>query len=429
MTIDQSRLDLARAVGLLRMKERMKSKGASDVQIAAISEMIAAIPPDERSKAQEAFDFETKNKPPQGPMEKRPAKPPPYQKLGDQGVTKPVPMTITSNDMNQYLSGSAGSSFQKVYSVFTDYENEADPKKKQKLLQTLERRASRWVNEHKGSDRQLDVDRSILLAKLVEQASFEQARSSKREAQKRYMGNVEKAGDAADYTSKDPDERYAFKALTETSKDNVKQKKLDALRNKATTPNQYGLTDAEIAAIRIFTGSDFGYINPATKADPGWLESNKTGDVGKEGGFTRGADDSDMMSEGPVHVGVAMSGLRKLPVHGGDVYRGRAVTADQLDEWMPNGTSPPFGTVSNPALSSASRKRSEAEKYAEKVSPEKPIAVVFVLQNAGGRDITEISVEKKEEEVTILAGTNLQVTSVRAIEVNSIPGFEITAKA
>jgi hypothetical protein len=401
-SIDQSRVVSARAVGLLRMKQRMDNdKTATKTQVVALEKMIKEIPEADLAKAKEYLDFERVHKPSQGP----PTQPGPNIALGPQKVTKPAQMTLKSDDVAALLSGSRTSSFRKVYSAFSDYESEQDPDKKHKYLQALQLRAERWVNEHKESKDPLDAERRKLLAQLVDQTGTEQARSSKGKAEQRYMGNIATSKGKANYQSEDPDERYAFKALTMESASDVKK---NVIGKQKAISNPYGLTDAELAAIRIFTGPDYGYINPATANSAGWLQANKDENMGS--GFSRGGvEDSDYKSEGVVHVGVAMSGLLKVPAYGGDVYRGVSATQADLDGWKKNG-------FRFDALGSASTDRAQAESFAEKnVKADKPIQVIMVLHNAGGRDVKDISVAPKESEVTILPGSRFTAKSTQRL--------------
>jgi hypothetical protein len=392
----------SRAIGLLRMKDRMdKDKTATKLQVAALHKMIAEIPDDVLDEARQYVA--------QHPADTQPkAATQPGPKI-TMGATKKAPdqMTFKSDDLASLLSGSPSSSFQKVYDAFCDYEAAQDPDKKQKHLQTLERRASRWVNEHTDSVRGLDLARREALEKLVDQVAVEQARLSRAGAEARYMGNIGKSGKNANYQSKDPDERHAFKALTPGSMGDVNRV---VVRKEMPIVNKHGLTDAEIAAIRIFTGDDYGYINPATANSPQWLEDNKA-NVMTSVGFSRGgATDSDRMSEGVVHVGVAVSGLRKIPAYSGDVYRGVSANQANIDEWKAKG-------LRFDALASATTKRSTAEDFASSNrTAAKPIQVIFVIHNAGGRDIKDISAKAKEDEVTILPGS-----SYRVIAVNDLP--------
>jgi hypothetical protein len=339
---------------------------------------------------------------------------------------------MKASDLAALLSGSKTSSFKKVYDALEAYEAEknVDPEKAQELLQAVERRAGRWLNEHKKDKDELATDRRQMLTKLCEQASFEQARFSQGEAQKRYMANIANAHEfdedddnlTADQKA-DPDVKFRLKGLTTESKKNVKanvvvpggpfqNKKVQqpdgtfvTQRNKI--PNPHKLTIGEIAAIQTYTGPDYGSMNPATANSKERLDANRAQAIG--GAFEFNASDKDYMSEGVLHVGMAMSGLRKLPPYTGVVYRGLSTTQDQLTDWQTNG-------YVQASLGSASTNRQTAEGFADfEQGPLKPIAVLLVLNNAEGRDISHISTKPYEDEVIILAGTKFSFNSTQQL--------------
>jgi hypothetical protein len=422
MQIDQSRLDLARAVGLLRMKERLAQTGTA-AQKAALSKEIDKITndaPAEFKQAQQMVKVEkAKNTPAlkDTAWDAEVAKDKAKRVANTRQPTVPVDMTTNTTDLAPLLSGSGTSSFKKVYDALAAYEakKNVDPEKAQELLQAFEHRAERWLNEHPKDPNPNSVteQRRQKLKELCEQASFEQARFSKGEAEKRYMGNVVNANV---FTKKkpptaeqeaDPDVKFRFNALTDASRDDVRD---NVIGNQTPINNPHGLTAAEIAAIRIFSDENYGYINPATANSTAWLQDNiAKGDPA--GAFTKGAvTESDYMSEGVVHVGVAVSGLLKLPVHAGDVYRGVATTQGQLRSWVKDG-------FRFDALGSASANRSTAEDFADKkCNASKPIQVIMVLHNAGGRDIADISVNPVEAEITILPGSKFTHKSLKKLD-------------
>jgi hypothetical protein len=439
MPIDQARLDLARAVGLLRLQDRL-AQSATAAQKAALAKEISDInqkAPVEFKQAQEMLKFENSQdakgkaiKPPTAPKSKAwDAEVAAKKKkiaMGARKPTKPVAMTMTASDLESLLSGSKTSSFKKVYDALGAYEAEknVDPEKAQELLQAVEFRAERWLNEHKKDKDELATGRRQMLTKLCEQASFEQARFSQGEAQKRYMANIANAH-ADDDDNPDPDVKFGFTGLTTESKDNVadnvlapggpQQRKYvppavgsppgtKGTRVTTKIPNPHKLTIGEIAAIQTFTGPDYGTINPATANSKERLDENRAKNIGSA--FEMQESDEVYMSEGVIHVGMAMSGLRKLPPYtAGPIYRGLSATQAQLTDWRTNG----YVQVS---LGSASTDRTTSEQFADyEQGADKPVAVLLVLNNAEGRDISHISVKPHENEVIILAGTKFAVNS------------------
>ena len=314
-------------------------------------------------------------------------------------------LAIRSDDLGALRSDDS-SGFEEIYALISEYEA-AQPEEKFGPLQTLDRKATEWLNQP-GQPGPLKDERRAVVYALTEQAATEQRRLSKTDAGKRYLGNVEKSRVGADYNSADPDEKYAFKALTNTSADDVRTKVLRPAQ-KHPLQEAYDLLDSEMAAIRIFTNVDYGYINPATKVDMEWLESNKS-KVGSAPAFSRtDATDADRMAEGPVHVGMAVDGLRKLPADPRDVYRGATTNMAEVDKWCQEG-------FEFRALASASVDRSTAVTFAKNnTSPNEPVEIIFLIHDSGGRDIHELSVYQNENEVTIIPGSKFRVNSKQDI--------------
>ena len=93
---------------------------------------------------------------------------------------------------------------------------------------------------------------------------------------------------------------------------------------------RYGLTDAEISAITIFSAGDFKYINPATANSQSWLGAQKADLEGKErfADMTEERGNKTIMEEGSLHTGVAMQGLAKMDRFKGETYRGARLTPE-----------------------------------------------------------------------------------------------------
>jgi outer membrane biosynthesis protein TonB len=311
-------------------------------------------------------------------------------------------LAIRSDDLGALRSDDS-SGFEEVYQAVSGYES-APPDEKFSQLQALDGKATDWVNSPAGSPGPLQDERRALVGALLDQMAAEQARLSRIDAEKRYMANVEKSRKGSDRNSADPDERYAFRALTGKSGTDVRKNVVGAAKKPA-LQQDYGLTDAEVSAIRIFTNDDYGYINPATANSPAWLQSNKSSAMTQPAFDRDDATDADRLSEGPVHVGVAITGLRKLPAYSEDVYRGTSASEEDVQKWMDNG-------LEFTALASASTLRKKAEDFAKNNrTKDKPVEVIFVIHDCGGRDIHEISVYGDEAEVTILPGSKYTVNT------------------
>jgi hypothetical protein len=179
---------------------------------------------------------------------------------------------------------------------------------------------------------------------------------------------------------------------------------------------ELGLTVPEVAAIKIFTGEDYKYINPTTANDPAWLEGQK-----KTHGLP--GTNASYFEEGTLHAGVAMQGLAKFAPYNKPVYRGASfpkagvkLDVDQL--------------ISFNSFASASKLRSKAEEFAYTSSrpslvetkagaAPRDVGIIYELYRPNGRDVAAFSLAAQEEEVVLLPGSRFRIDSVQPI---SAPG-------
>ncbi|HET7180637.1 MAG TPA: hypothetical protein VFI15_00230 [Candidatus Limnocylindrales bacterium] len=180
---------------------------------------------------------------------------------------------------------------------------------------------------------------------------------------------------------------------------------------------KYKLTEAEIAAVRVFTVSDYTYINPAKAGADSWLKSNilRAKDPRfKEAVGPRPFTNADPWShlgtvkqEGQEHAAMLMEALVKLPPYNQVTYRGTRMTPEDFAVKCRQGAEFPFSS-----FASSAKRREIAQGFADgkggDVAPAKEavVSVVFVVNMKNGRDISKISAATKpEDEVTILPGT------------------------
>jgi hypothetical protein len=172
---------------------------------------------------------------------------------------------------------------------------------------------------------------------------------------------------------------------------------------------KYGITEAEAAAIRTYTLADYRYINPTVANDQKWLD--KANGFGNEGlrmnRKQRAAAEKErfdpLRAEGPLHAGVMMPGLAKLPVKKGRVYRGEVLTEKLLQERTKT------GEIVNNAFWSASLKRGTGEGFGSLKPGE--IRVLFVLTVNNARDVRHFS-DLPEDEWLILPGARFAIKSI-----------------
>lgn len=296
----------------------------------------------------------------------------------------------------------SGSSFNAIRDALSQYEKATTPALKSRHLRVVSERATEWVNSHGRDSGAIDRQRRKVLVKLLDEVAVEEASLSKEMAQGIYLDNISNSQEAPDPKSKDPGRKHALKGLTPESRNTSKM----GPRNKGHEfAAKHGLTEAEVAAVRIFTADDYRYINPGTKNDPKWLAEGRAKNYVA---FGRGAADDDYMEEGRLHAGVMQQALLKLPADPAPVFRGATYTNSDFTAQVGVGK-----TFLFPSFASASKERDTAERFARDNG--KDHAVIFRLRNSGGRDISAISLVGNEAEVTLMAGAKFQVHSITQI--------------
>lgn len=182
------------------------------------------------------------------------------------------------------------------------------------------------------------------------------------------------------------------------------------------------LTDAEMAAIRIYSAGDYQTINPLLEGNESWM----TGNIGKlneggggettfahadvkaklkaAGGQLDKRDRRMLKIEAMQHARMALSGLKKLPDQVVDGYRGFTWALDSLIPMYKRGAT----IVYKPFISTSVNVK-KAEEYA-KIPKEGCVGVLLRLKITHGKDIQAISVEAKEGEVLLLPGATFTVT-------------------
>ena len=194
--------------------------------------------------------------------------------------------------------------------------------------------------------------------------------------------------------------------------------------------SEYGLTEAEVQAVRAYTAKDYLYINPATANAKGWMEGQNLSDAEKN---PAAADENDALAvaaniaatqarenkvkqlfeEGSLHAGVAMMGLDKLPKKVGPTYRGARMTQAEFDSRYKPGTPVVFG-----AFTSSAVQRTPAQDFANGGGDYKPrddqtLCVMCILNTTNARDIRNLSIfGAGEEEWLLLPGATFGIDRI-----------------
>jgi hypothetical protein len=291
--------------------------------------------------------------------------------------------------------------------------------------------------------------RARVLVRLQEDVNTERASLSKSEAMGIYQGSVENAGPAngADApggsggTGVGGASNFGFKGLTSFGKmgatDHTKNIPDPAYRGIPRAERiklaqkKYGLSDAEVSAITIYSAGDFSYINPVTANSSGWLADQQSKErKGKNPEAWASLDDKTVKEEGGLHAGMAVHGLQKMKPYKGNTYRGARYTPEDFNRQFAPGKTTTFG-----ALGSSSKDPDIALNFAyflasgSVADPAKSVGVLTTVVDSGGRDVSDIALVQGEAEVLILPGTTFEIVSVDRIEDPDAKYAEISAEA
>lgn len=176
---------------------------------------------------------------------------------------------------------------------------------------------------------------------------------------------------------------------------------------------RYGLTEAEIAAIRLYTVNDYAYINPATANNRSWMEAVK---LPKTNWPAPTAVKTRQMrpafEEGALHGAMATALLVKLPSKKGTCYRGERLTPAKLDGYR---TDP---SDSRPNITSVSLSEAKAQEFTvggTKTRRDQTVSALWQIEVTDGKDIASLSLLPKEEEWNLLPGTRLQIKRIEEL--------------
>jgi hypothetical protein len=175
-----------------------------------------------------------------------------------------------------------------------------------------------------------------------------------------------------------------------------------------------GLSKAEVAAVKTFTGDDYRYINPAVanqkdKAEKkgDWMDQNKP----NSGSASDWKDKKrQMYEEGALHAGMMAEALKKLKTIQKTVFRGTRMTPDAFKSAYQVGS-----TLDYEAFVSTSTAESVSLGFAagdQRTDPKATVQVMVEAEIVDLRDIQKLSLIKSENELLASPGTKLRVESI-----------------
>jgi len=186
---------------------------------------------------------------------------------------------------------------------------------------------------------------------------------------------------------------------------------------------RYGLTHAEIVAIRAYTAANYEYINTATENNrrggghdrqPGeeksldWMKAqNKKQD---SNGAAIDLDPAELeahFAEGSLHAGVLMMALNKLEDKKGQLFRGERLTPKEFQE---NYVSKKVYKINT--FKSNSQEEDAAAVFARgnsSTGATKTVSVMCVLDVTTAKDIKDLSLYAREAEWLLMPGATFTV--------------------
>ncbi len=301
----------------------------------------------------------------------------------------------------EWISGT----YQKLRRALADYHRNTEPDHDIWYIDVILGLTNHWLATHAGSKDKSDIRRRPIVEQLEAEAMAERGRVL---AQQLYVKQAAEGN---------------LEALSSFGKDMGVDAAKDVAKGKSgrvfgtdepaiAFAKKFGLTAAEISAIRIYTLPDYTYINPATANSDSWMKANITDNAKSP---VKDLDRKKLREEGALHAGVMMQALAKIPPWKGTTYRGSRSTAANFKENFLDKKSVKFG-----AFTSSAKKEMPARQFSNGFGdvPPKPnqdVSVFCMVELANGRDINVISAAAKgEEEVLILPGAEFEISSVTA---------------
>jgi hypothetical protein len=330
----------------------------------------------------------------------------------------PVPqtgLTTTAKDLDPLATTglkSLRSSFGTIRDTLGRYEKATTAQKRGELLQRLNELCIDWLNEHRGSKDPKDVERRAVVDRLVDEVAPELARLSQDQAEDIYLADAAGTG------------QHNLQSITQVSRGFAGHVGNDGMNayTKKDKAAAAGLTGAQLSAIRTFTNQDYKYINPATANSASWMKYQADNATGIEKDMFE-ADEKTRFEEGSLHAGIAMRGLRNMPVYAQPVFRGASMTDDELEKLKKD------GGWSSTAMASLTKERSIATSFASTSAktPDKKHHVLFQIDDHGARDIEQFSQFSHEKEVLLPAGSAFRIESMKQTDPPN--GYADAAKA
>ena len=316
------------------------------------------------------------------------------------------------------MSGLGTATFDRLIKALKDYEQSKNPAETKALVTLLIGLSGHWLEKYakKGNDL-----RKSRIEDLEAQAQTELGRLK---AMDRYLSDVKGGG---------------VNALSAMGRDNAVPEAAQVASGKAgntagTTSEavdmakRYGLSEAELAAIKIYTASDYLYINPATANSPGWMSAQQ-GKIDEKAAQQMPRSQKELMEMGALHAGAMMQAFSKLPRRITTTYRGSRESAASFKSKYQDKKSMTFS-----AFGSSASTPEPAEVFAQGMGEAPPqadqsIHVMCILNVTHGRQVEGLSIYGAgEREVLLMPGAEFTIDRVEQHQ-NGPPGAVPNATA
>lgn len=340
-------------------------------------------------------------------------------------VYKPYQFTETRNTMSakgiSNVFKNRNSAQARMLRAMDAFHAEKDETAKMRQLVQIKKEAEHWLTKHANGNAN-DIRKFQAVATSADYAI--------KDYQNRYLIDLGKDKLFAD-------SKHAEKAVELV--DDARKKPAPSAMEKLIKDN--GLTEAEVAAIRVYTGPAYKFINPALDGDADRLNSRLGGFVRESGmameglegkdleAATKRARDKLLASEDPVAqaiaeasrtAAIATTGLDKLPAYTGTVYAGGCITTKEAMARFKTGTVQQRGAFSSTTKSDTQAGIFAASKYSDlqdawdmsepKDPAAKPFPFMLKYQSKTGRLIEAFSAKPDEQEVLFAPQSKLKIT-------------------
>lgn len=319
----------------------------------------------------------------------------------------------------------------KLMRILDDYSSTHKAQEEVDLLKLMQGLAAYWLSKYGKAKKGMSTDEQVMAIRRLLSSINAELPHAEEEAE--YMESISPmmdTGVAPDYSNLTGDGGYhAVEHAKSLSSGRASKDKSRGFGTEALALVQrYKLTDAEIAAIKIYSAEDYRYINPAMasrghlafkqqdgksiKGLHGWLNSGLGALKGGKN-FTP-EDRHKAKKEGRQHGRVAMRGLNKLPDFKGLVYRGLVVDTADLATTYQVGQLVDYANFTSSSkkisVSEGFITRELADASAKGIAKSGILLVVNIRQ--GGKDVSDLSLVHNEAEVLWMPGQKMRISKI-----------------